>query len=348
MKFKTQSGSVQVERKADSFVDDTAIGFTVEQKESMTLVAMLCGLEIMAQKWEKLLYSTGGALELKKCFYYLVYWKWDDGIPYMSTGEDFSDTSINLTYGGDNEQKQIERKETDESHRTLGVMVTPNGDFGAQHTKQKRFDHDYGHRLQASNLSPELSRLSHSMQYLAAMTYALPVTTFSKKDLTQQQKYGIRAVLNKLGVSSKFPRAVAYGPTKLGGMNLKNLETEQGVLQVMSYIDGVYKNNNVGKMMRISHDAAQVEAGVGFDILRKPDKELPYLTSCWITSMREYLATYSMAIETSGVNLIPLCCEGDKYIMEAVMDMNLRISPSELHDLTGAGCIWAQAHCRIL
>jgi hypothetical protein len=29
-----------------------------------------------AQIWERILYSSSGALELKKCFWYLMHWQW--------------------------------------------------------------------------------------------------------------------------------------------------------------------------------------------------------------------------------------------------------------------------------
>jgi len=45
----------------------------------MTLTEILRHLQHNAQIWERLLYSSGGALNLKKCFWYLVFWKWKDG-----------------------------------------------------------------------------------------------------------------------------------------------------------------------------------------------------------------------------------------------------------------------------
>jgi len=99
-------------------------------------------------------------------------------------------------------------------------------------------------------------------------------------------------------MSSKFPRAVVFGPMRMEGMNLKCLATEQGVLQVMSYINSVYKDNSVGRMMKISLDAAQVEAGVSYDLLEYPTTVLPYLTECWITSLRSFLAKNDITLET--------------------------------------------------
>jgi hypothetical protein len=36
---------------------------------------MFALMQSKAQIWEQLLYSSGGALELSKCFWYLMYWE---------------------------------------------------------------------------------------------------------------------------------------------------------------------------------------------------------------------------------------------------------------------------------
>ena len=51
-------------------------------------------MEAVAQKWECLLFASGGALALKKCFWYLIVWKWEDGVPTMMTVNDAPDAAI--------------------------------------------------------------------------------------------------------------------------------------------------------------------------------------------------------------------------------------------------------------
>jgi hypothetical protein len=60
---------IHEERNADSFVDDTSNGCNNAHLDEPMLYAELIAMaQAGAQIWEQLLYSSGGALELKKCF----------------------------------------------------------------------------------------------------------------------------------------------------------------------------------------------------------------------------------------------------------------------------------------
>jgi hypothetical protein len=85
MLFKTPDGTTTVERYSDAFVDDAQNGLNnAHQATPWTISDLSRCLAHMSQTWEKLLFSSGGALELSKCFYYIVYWKWVDGLPGIS------------------------------------------------------------------------------------------------------------------------------------------------------------------------------------------------------------------------------------------------------------------------
>ena len=49
--------------------------------EAMPYAELIAKAQACAQIWEWLLYSSGGALELWKCFWYLMYWQWVNGCP---------------------------------------------------------------------------------------------------------------------------------------------------------------------------------------------------------------------------------------------------------------------------
>jgi hypothetical protein len=55
-------------------------------------------LHKQAQLWERLLFASGGRLQLPKCFYYLIVWKWTDGDAAMMSIEELN-ASISLTCG---------------------------------------------------------------------------------------------------------------------------------------------------------------------------------------------------------------------------------------------------------
>ncbi len=84
MKFSNPAGSLTVECHSDAFVDDTQNG--INDAGLVTLWALeelKENLEDMSRKWEKLLFCSRGALAPDKCFYYLLYWQWKQGVPIM-------------------------------------------------------------------------------------------------------------------------------------------------------------------------------------------------------------------------------------------------------------------------
>ena len=82
---------------------------------------------ILAQWWENLLHSSGGKLELSKCFYYMFHWMFDlQGAATFSPISTFPDPII-LTNSVTKEATIIEHKPCSESHKTLGKMENPTG-----------------------------------------------------------------------------------------------------------------------------------------------------------------------------------------------------------------------------
>jgi hypothetical protein len=75
-----------------------------------------------AQRWERLLYATGGALNLLKCFWYGVQWTFNDsGGPKMLKIH-ADDPGIELSSGADFHTKHsITRIEPTKGMQTLGV-----------------------------------------------------------------------------------------------------------------------------------------------------------------------------------------------------------------------------------
>jgi hypothetical protein len=75
-----------------SFVDDTGLGVmtnsatTSEQNSNVEdLNQVVQQLQTLAQHWERLLFTTGGALNLQKSFWYLLSWEWKNGHPKLVT-----------------------------------------------------------------------------------------------------------------------------------------------------------------------------------------------------------------------------------------------------------------------
>jgi hypothetical protein len=97
-------------------------------EEDETMESLVEATEEAAQCWESLLFSTGGKLELSKCFFYLVYWVFnEEGEPSM-LGPDAVTQQVQIIDSKTNLPIEIEIRPSNESHKTLGVMEAPDGD----------------------------------------------------------------------------------------------------------------------------------------------------------------------------------------------------------------------------
>jgi hypothetical protein len=140
----------------------------------------------MAQIWERILYSSGGALELRKCFWYLVYWTWENGHPQMMTMIECPGI-ISLTSGNVPIYTVIPRLEVWEARRTLGVRLAQDGNYRKEAAFLLNKANRYAVQLSTSRLSEMDMFIFHHSMYVPSMMYSLPVMTIAMKILNKIQ-----------------------------------------------------------------------------------------------------------------------------------------------------------------
>ena len=96
--------------------------------------AVAAQLQHDMQEWEKLLPTTGGKLELSKCFYYILQWKLDEGKPTDTTKEELETmgVTIQVQEAGEAAATKIKHLDCATAHRTLGLHKTPMGNQDEQ------------------------------------------------------------------------------------------------------------------------------------------------------------------------------------------------------------------------
>jgi hypothetical protein len=194
----------------------------------MSYAELIAMAQASAQIWEQILFSLGSALELKKCFWYLIYWQWVNGHPQMTSDIDCPGI-IALTCGSVPNYTVIPRLEVWEARRTLGVHPALGGKNGKEAEFLLSKANQYTVRLSTSRLSEMDTFIFHRSTYILSMTYSLPVTRIDVNILNKILRQAIQAILNKLGVSKSFLCQVAFGPKDLCGMALMDTSVEQGI-----------------------------------------------------------------------------------------------------------------------
>ena len=79
------------------YVDDVTLGMSIPKKKEQTYEMVRRQIKKMGQIWEQLLYISGGRLELNKCFWVPIVWKWKNGKPVMMKQKQHRGKDLTLT-----------------------------------------------------------------------------------------------------------------------------------------------------------------------------------------------------------------------------------------------------------
>ena len=146
----------------DAFVDDTNlwdilynIHLSIEDQRNRT--------QSRAQYWARIINLTGGKLNLSKCHWYMVRWKWqEDGFPEM---QEIDDTPATLTLSSYEtaDFQEIKRLNPSKPLKTLGVYTSPVEKWTYNSRKQKK--HFNQLRQQSKNHASPKGKQLYSFQF---------------------------------------------------------------------------------------------------------------------------------------------------------------------------------------
>jgi hypothetical protein len=327
-----------------AFVDDTNGMHTPANLDARPEV-IAQGLQKDAQAWERLLWSAGGALELSKCGYYILCWKFDElGNPTMMDKAELG-VKLELTRGQDNETVEIQLWDVAEAHRTLGHWKNPAGVQDVQMVKSMETSTTQAIAIEGSTIDREQAWTGFWTIWLPAVGYPLPVCFFARSDLEDIQRRAINAWLPKMGISSKTNRAVVFGPMRYGGFGLQSLVSVQGEGQVLLFMKHLRAGEELATLLRIAYGWYQLNAGVGHNILQQPSHpgSMDYVIGGqWFTSMQYFLHHCNAHLQFDTTRLPALLRVNDRVLMDDFREHGL--SPQELR-LANYCRLYLQVEC---
>jgi len=177
-----------VEITGVSFVDDTSLGvtstyinnpeLTIEENMLAEMALVVTNLTKLAQHWERLLFSTGGAINMKKSHWYLMTWLWKKGVPTVAPISKRPAT-LTLTTGYSSSPEVVPRIEPTASFRTLGVYLSPSGSQKPQIQILCNYVQDYYSSVSVSTLTPSEALWSYILYLHPKLTYPLPCSSLT-------------------------------------------------------------------------------------------------------------------------------------------------------------------------
>jgi hypothetical protein len=97
---------------------------------------------------------------------------------------------------------------------------------------------------------------------------------------------------------------------------MTDLRTELGISTLKFFRQAIYTGSETGKLLLMSLKYSQIEAGISEHLLERPDIHLPYITSTWITSMRQFMYQHTVTVTITDTLTIIYSGKNDRCIMD--------------------------------
>ena len=160
--------ALQTDRRLCGWHDTWLHGF-------MTLETMTNKLNHMVQTWGKILFYSGGALNLTKCSWHVLYWDWKNGRPVarpITTAD--SNLELSTHWNAEITHQITKRLPLDKPSRLLGVHLSSDGNFSDQILILKDKADKFAIRLPSPKITPQDIMTFHQTTYAPSVRYILP------------------------------------------------------------------------------------------------------------------------------------------------------------------------------
>jgi Reverse transcriptase (RNA-dependent DNA polymerase) len=334
MTLKDVFGSLTIQQWIDGFVDDTSLFANLLRiicdSNDIRLITEQLQKDMIA--WKELLEASGGKLELTKCFYYILTWKFDrKGNPLPTTVEEQRLVADQISIpDGEDRLTIIPHKDVTVPHKTLGCLKSILGHDEAEMDYVKHNSDAMGNMIKNSPLNPRQGKLAHSLVYISSLKYGLPSSSLTYEQIEKAHRYAVDKFLSVMGIDHSTHRALVYGPAEYGGFGIKHLYTEMHGMKLDAVISHIRADTQLGTTFRININYIQLQSGVGNPIMASRDN-ISYLPKNWILHLRNFLLEVNARIEISELWSPSPQRESDQYIMESFK--KLCLSRSALKEL---------------
>ena len=286
--------------------------------------------ETDAQIWERCLWTSGGALKLHKCKYYIMYWEFTpEGKPSLMPAENLP--QIHLNSGDTTTIMNIQQYDCNKAHETLGNWLKPSLETDTAFEVLQKIITTYASRTSTSSLNRYDTWIGYEHVLLPKLTYTFATSSHLPKDLIKLQRPATRATLLKLGFQRNIPTSTIYGVIEYGGLNFKCLFIEQGIAQTTMAMRQIRAQTDIGNLCLIALSWWQLFTGVSMPLWEYPQIKIKYIKHDWFASVRAFLATINGSLHIPSItnNIQDLLRNNDTAIMDHIINSKKTIQEQD-------------------
>ena len=316
--FQNPQGTLECNRIGEAYVDDTEFWLTIPDTD---IVQLAKEMQDIAQHWEQLLYTTGGALALEKCFYVALEWSFPNDEHTLHAPSTLG-TSIQLTSGNDyNTFTPIVQSHPSEGRRNLGAWIAPDGNNSADLQILCGKGLSMSINIAASHLQRHEVILAYKMMLQPAMKYTLSSTTLNTLECTQVDRSYLPTMLSHMGFNRNTKQLLLFGPPSLGAIGFTNTWTDQGIAQVQLFLGQIRKKEEIGLLLHIIMENLQLVIGSSRPLFTYPLLQvLKFCPRNWIINVWDFLLSINGTIQLEKSWHLETQRTNDLFLMDTIMN----------------------------
>lgn len=232
-----------IQQWIDGFVDDTSLFSNILlSTDDSNIHHLTQQLQQDMIYWKELLKASGGKLELTKCFYYILSWKFDaegHATPMTIKEQRQYCDQICVSNGTEQDNIIIQQKEVSTAHKTLGCYKAIDGNEDAEVKYLKNRSDDFGHSLKNATLSRKQANMAYKMMYISSLKYGLPACSLTLAQILHIQSFTIDKFLPFMGFEHGSKQSIIHGPKEMGGAGIPHLYTQMMGMKLEAFISHI-------------------------------------------------------------------------------------------------------------
>jgi hypothetical protein len=269
--------------------------------------------------WANLAIATGGALKPKKCFWYLIAFRFCNGRAFYKKLSQLPRRHLTVPLP-DGTSAPIPLRDTATSEETLGVFQCPEGLPQRQLQKMSEAGIDFADKAATHPLPRTVSRMAHDYMLIARMRYGIECVLATPSELSTEMRKILYRCLPCLGINRNYKTEFCTLPRMYQGLELVDWPIEKlaaDIFVMLRFWDG---DNILSHLLRDAYELLQMETGLDGNIFLRPFSQLSGLaTHSWMKILWQYLSHHDVTLELLSSTHIAPVREGDAVFMELLI-----------------------------
>ena len=229
-------------------------------------------------------------------------------------------SKMQFSQGDQNLDKPIARKCFNKAHQTLGVRISPNGNWESEVQFLKQKARKYALHLHTAKLPTSETALAYCVMFLPSILYSAIVTWFTKTQWSEVDQLSCPNWLHSMGFPRNFLLAIVFAPQELGGLGFLEFFSEQGLHGIFTLMENFKANSDVGNLVKIGIEAFWLLVGRSQCAFSHPHKSTSwcYDLDDWFSNIHDFLEAHKLQLILPIRSYFQPECVRDKTLMDSL------------------------------